>query len=260
MSEKSVKKWKIARAFFFKIFGKFTAIFAQTKLDQERLSDLAQKEVFFFGNLKSQAANLEVDAKKLAEIKKQIGDRKIFLAASTHQGEEEIILQTHKTLRQENPDLLTIIVIRHPNRADEVAKILDVNFAQRSKGQNVKKSDEIYLVDTLGELGIFYSLVDFTFIGGSLKEIGGHNPFEAIKLDAAVISGENIFNFREIYADLKSEKACVMVKDKNELIAAASKLILDKKYCQNIKQSAAKIIAKSENISQQIIDKISLND
>ena len=186
MSEKSAQKWQYAKFFGFKIFDYFDAIFAQSLESQKRLQNLTKNEVSFFGNLKSQAQNLSVNEKNLEKLKLQIGERKFWLAASTHKGEEEIIIQAHRELKKDFSDLLTIIVPRHPNRAEEIIDLFgDIKFAQKSKNQNIENSVEIYLADSLGELGDFYSLAQFAFLGGSLLPIGGHNPFEAIKLKCA---------------------------------------------------------------------------
>ena len=200
MSEKSAKKWRWARMLGFSIFDYFSAIFAQTEEDKKRLQKLTDQEISFYGNLKSQAQNLNFNEAELAKLKSQIGSRKFWLAASTHKGEEEFVVQTHQLLKKDFPDLLTIIVPRHPNRADEIKSLFgNASFAQRSTNQNIESTTEIYLADSLGELGIFYRLANFTFLGGSLMEIGGHNPFEAIKLGCVVISGRKVFNFKEIY-------------------------------------------------------------
>ena len=109
--------------------------------------------------VKTEHKHHRTDTVKLQELKTQIGGRKIWLCASTHQGEEELILSTHQRLKKQFSDLLTIIVLRHPNRADKVCELFkNINFSQRSKNQNIIESTEIYLADSLGELGIFYSL------------------------------------------------------------------------------------------------------
>ena len=258
MSEKSAKKWFLMRKIGFKIFDYFDAIFAQTNGDKNRLQKLTKKEILMFGNLKAQAQNLIVNEEKLIDLKAQIKNRKIFVCASTHKGEEEIILDVFSELKKEFSNLLLILILRHPNRANEVKNLLkNFKFSQRSVGEKINEACEIYLVDTLGELGIFYALTDFAFIGGSLKEIGGHNPFEAIKLNCAVISGKNVFNFAEIYSDLEKSEACFMVENKEELIAATSKFLRDENLAKTINENAKAAINLNENIAQKIISKIS---
>ncbi len=259
MSEKSAKKWRLARMLGFKIFDQFTAIFAQTFDDKKRFEKLTDREILFFGNLKSQAQNLICDAAKLDELKSQIGSRKIFVAASTHKGEEEIVIAAHQTLKKEFPDLLTILIPRHPNRADEIKNLFaEKKFAQRSKNENIASATEIYLADTLGELGTFYSLADFSFLGGSLAEVGGHNPFEPIKLGCAVISGSHVFNFKEIYQNLVEENACVIVDSQEKLIGEVRRFLQDEKLGKALADKASNVIKNSENIAKKIVREMGL--
>ncbi len=257
MSEKSIKKWKNAKLFGFKIFDYFAAIFAQTTSDKKRIETLTSQEVFLYGNLKSQITELVCDENELGKLEDQIGNRKFWLAASTHKGEEEIILETHKELKKEFPDLLTIIIPRHPNRSKEVQELLKgYNFSKRSSNEDLTDANEIYLADTLGELGVFYRLADFALIGGSMMEIGGHNPFEAIKLGCAVISGREVFNFKEIYKDLEEKEACIMVDSKEQLIVSVKKCLTDQAYCRGISSKALDLVGDTQDIAQRIIKRI----
>ena len=257
MSEKSAKKWKWAKTFGFEIFNNFSAIFAQSEEDKKRFERLTNKEVLLYGNLKSQAQNLSCDPEKLLILKNQIGKRKFWLAASTHDGEEAELVRLHQILKQQFPDLLTIIILRHPNRAEDVKKLFgNTTFAQRSKNQNIGNATEFYLVDTLGELGIFYSLAPFAFIGGSLVEVGGHNPFEAIKLGCAVISGRHTFNFKEIYKNLAENNAAIIVNSTDELAGVVGEFLQDANFCEELAHNAEGIITFDDNIAGKIVTKI----
>ena len=257
ISQKSASQWLLLKKLGFNVFDYFSTIFAQSLQDKNLLQNLAKNNIFYEGNLKSQNSKLEVDAQKLQELKTQIDTRKIWLCASTHQGEEELILSTHQRLKKQFPDLLTIIVLRHPNRAGEVCELLkNINFSQRSKNQLIAESTEIYLADSLGELGIFYSLTNFTFIGGSLLEIGGHNPFEAIQLNCAVISGSRVFNFAEIYQDLQQKNACKIVENVDQLYEIVHKFLQNPNEIITYNVNAQKAIEASQNTSQKIIEKL----
>ena len=258
MSEKSAKRWSLAHLLGFKIFDNFDAIFAQSEEDQKRLSALTKNEILFYGNLKSQARDLSFNSDELEKLKAQIGTRKFWLAASTHKGEEELVIQTHCELKKYFPDLLTILIPRHPNRAEEIKLLLTgINFIQRSKNEIIESPTEIYLADSLGELGTFYRLADFTFLGGSLLSIGGHNPFEPIKLGCAVISGPHTFNFREIYENLRKENACVIVESAEELTKKVGEFLSDTSRSKALSDKAAKLVTTSENIAEKIINKFS---
>ncbi|MBM5781925.1 MAG: 3-deoxy-D-manno-octulosonic acid transferase [Pelagibacterales bacterium] len=257
MSDKSSEKWQIARRFGFNIFENFDAIFVQSESDKERFSKVTTKEVFFFGNLKSQAQNLVCNEKELEKLKQAIGARTFWIAASTHKGEEEIAVWIHQELKKKFPNILTIIIPRHPNRSEEIKNLFSLQkFAQRSKNEVVSEDTEFYLADTLGELGTFYTLADFTFIGGSMFEIGGHNPFEAAKLNCAVISGRYVFNFEEVYQNLSNNSACFIVNDKQQLLEKVMYLLENKSTAELISSSALKIISTSGNVAAAVIDKI----
>lgn len=264
ISKKSFKKWYFAKKIGFDIFNNFDVIFTQNEEDQENFSKLSNKKVIFFGNLKSQAQDLFCDEDELKKLKSQIGDRNFWIAASTHKGEEEIVIAVHKKLKEEFSDLLTIIIPRHPNRADEIKNLFnDLNFSQRSKKENIKDSTEIYLADTFSELGIFYRLQNFAFIGGSLVKVGGHNPFEAIKLGCAVISGNLVENFKEVYKELEKNRGCILVKSAEQLAYAVEELLSDlgdllksKKLCEEIVGNASKVVNNADNIAKKIVVEI----
>ncbi len=257
ISQKSASRWLFLKKFGGNIFDYFSAIFAQSLQDKNLLQNLTKNTIFYHGNLKSQNSKLEIDNQKLQELKAQIGGRKIWLCASTHAGEEALILQTQQRLKMQFPDLLTIIVLRHPNRASEVCELLGaVNFSQRSKNQTISEATEIYLADSLGELGTFYSLTNFAFIGGSLLKIGGHNPFEAIQLNCAVVSGSHVFNFAEIYADLQKKNACEIVDNIDELYEIVQKFLQNPNIVLSYSDKAKQAIINSQNTSQKIIEKL----
>lgn len=255
MSDKSVKRWCYLRYLFWGIFNKFDKIIAQSKDDKDRFEKLTKNEIGFVGNLKAQFREVEYDEGALSSLQKKIGKRPIFLAASTHRGEEEIIIDTHLKLKKDFPDILTILVIRHPNRAHEVEVLLkNINYAKRSRKEEIKHDKELYLVDTIGELNMFYKLANFSFIGGSLKEIGGHNPLEPIMLDSAVISGEHVFNFREIYDDLVKTNSCVTVKNSNELYEAAKDFVANPEKAVALSKKAKVSFDLSKDVARNVVD------
>lgn len=257
MSKKSVSRWRFARWFSVRIFDQFTIIFAQSEKDKKHFETLTKKKVLCYGNLKSQAEKLPFDEDALTQLKSQIGSRKFWLASSTHQGEEEIMIAAHQELKKEFDDLLTIIVPRHPNRAEEIALLLaDVNFAQRSKGEDITLKTEIYLADSLNELGLFYRLADFAFIGASLVKKGGHNPFEAVRLECGIISGAETFNFQDIYHELEDEDGCVMIDDLDELVKAVKGLFLGDISKDKMAREALKVVGELDTIAVKVVDEI----
>ncbi len=257
ISNKSLKNWQKIKKLGFNIFDYFSTIFAQSSEEQIKLQQICSKQVMFHGNLKAQTKTLSVDEEELRNLKKQINNRLVWLCASTHKGEEEMILKIHERLREKFSNLLTIIVLRHPSRLPEVIALNNnKKIAIRSQKQIIDDSTQIYIVDTLNELGIFYSLADFAFIGGSLLPIGGHNPFEAIKLNCAVISGNGVANFAEIYHELSQNEGVIMVKNSDELHDVVKDFLEGKKSVGDYANKALQILEKNNSCVNDIIKNI----
>ena len=185
-----------------------------------------------FGNLKNAAPPLPADEEEITRLQAAIGDRPFWLAASTHPGEEEIVLNTHQTLKQDYPELLTIIAPRHPGRGQDVRTLAEeraFGFARRSEDGVIDKDVEIYIADTLGELGVFYRLSDIAFVGGGITPKGGHNPLEPARLGAAILHGPHIFNFVETYGEMRAAGGAALVRNERELATAIRRLWHDAK-------------------------------
>ena len=258
LSDRSCRRWLQLKKMGFNIFNNFSMIFAQSNNDKEKLIQLSEN-VEFYGNLKNISKSLTVDLAKLKIIKNQIDQRKVWLCASTHKNEEKIILATHQKLKKHFPDLLTIIAIRHPKRADEVVELCrqnNIKIAQRSLDQTIDNEVAIYLVDTLGELGIFYSLCRFALIGGSLlANIGGHNPFEAMQLDCVVISGQFYENFSDIYNDIKKYQTGIIVNNADELYLAIYNFLENPQKIDEYKVNLSKVF-DGLNVIDEIVKKL----
>ncbi|NBX53179.1 MAG: hypothetical protein EBT63_05980, partial [Proteobacteria bacterium] len=255
ISEKSLIKWQKLKKIGFNIFDYFSLIFSQSLVDKKNLEALTQNSIFFEGNLKSQNAKMAVDFEKLAIIKNQIGNRKIWLCSSTHQGEESIIIETHHKLKQHFSDLITIIILRHPTRSEAVSKLLvGNNYGVRSKNDLIQKTTEFYVVDTLGELGVFYSLTNFIFLGGSLMPIGGHNPIEAMQFNCVVISGQFYQNNFELYENLRSQQACVVVGDSKDLFDCVKNFLSDEDKVNFYNFNAKKYLSNKQNTAKHIVN------
>jgi 3-deoxy-D-manno-octulosonic-acid transferase len=176
---------------------------AQSAQDARRYETLGAPRVVVTGNLKLDAPAPDVDADALAVFRQATAGRVVWVAASTHEGEETIAAEVHRTLRNQFPDLLTVIVPRHPERGDAIGAEmsgLGLRCAQRSRAEAVDATTDIYIADTLGELGLFYRAVPIAFLGGSLIPHGGQNPIEPVRLGCAVVHGPHVHNFADIYA------------------------------------------------------------
>lgn len=232
ISDESFETWDNLRHFGFDLLEKFSLCFAQSQIDKEKFVALGMKNVEFVGNLKAVAEPLKVDDEELKKLKEQIGERPFWLASSTHRGEEEIIIRTHQNLKKYFPNLLTIIAPRHPTRLDEIIKLIpsDIKIAIRSRGETINDK-EIYIADTLGELGTLYSLSKISLICGSLiDKIGGHNPFEALQLGSVILSGCYVKNFEETYIDLDNSGSCIVISNEEELLFYVLRLMKDQEY------------------------------
>lgn len=182
------------------------------------------------GDLKAAAAPLPVDETGFAQLAAALGERPRWLAASTHEGEEEVASFVHRALRHDQPGLLTIIAPRHPARAEAIHAQLaaqGLRVARRSRGEPVTDATDIYLADTLGELGLFYRLAGIAFVGGSIARKGGHNPLEAALLDCAILHGPDMSNCAAIARALAGAGATLTVSDGPSLAAAVGRLLAD---------------------------------
>lgn len=220
MSDKSLRSWMKYKNFAHFCLSKFSMILCQSKADKEKYQQLSPDNVEYIGNLKYSASKPAVDEKQLKILAAQINNRPTLLAASTHPGDEEIILTTHKKLQNKYPDLLTIIAPRHPHRSDGIADLITgaaLNYAIRSKQDIITPKTNIYLADGLGEMGLFFSLANVTFIGGSFAH-GGHNIIEPAFFDTNIIVGPDMHNFLAITQEFLRQKAILQANNQDDLI------------------------------------------
>lgn len=250
MSPPSFQKWRRWPGFARALLGNFDAVFAQTDSDAARYRELGAHNVERLGNLKFAVPPLPCDEGTLAEIRTRTGLRPIWLAASTHSGEEDIAWDVHKRLRKQHRDLLTIIVPRHPDRGPDIAQSLrgdGANIAIRSNSEPVTPETDIYLADTLGELGLFFRLAPIVFMGKSLVPEGGQNPIEPARLGAAVITGPHFWNFDEVMKSMASDGGLEIVNDIDGLYDAVASDLRDPSRAQKRAQAA---LAYAERESQ----------
>lgn len=188
------------------------------------LSRLTDRDIPLTGNLKLQIEPPAPEAAKLEEIRSALAGRPVWLAASTHPGEDEMVLEAHKVWRNQHPKGLMILAPRHPDRADALAELLTrtgMSFARRSRGEFPVTETRVWLADTLGEMALWYAVSGKAFIGGSLVDgIGGHNPIEATRAGCPVITGPFTASFDDIFTAYH-EHGGVLIASGAEEIAAA---------------------------------------
>jgi 3-deoxy-D-manno-octulosonic-acid transferase len=231
ISARSYRRWARLPASAAELLGGFALCLAQSEEDRARLAALGARHAVTAGNLKYAAPPLPADPEALAGLTAAIGDRPVWLAASTHAREETVVLEGHRRLADRLPELLTIIAPRDPARGDRLADAIrgqGFRMAQRSRAEPLGADCAIYLADTLGELGLLYRLARVALVGGSLTPHGGQNPLEAARLCCPILLGPHTANFAEIATRLLQAGGARRVADSAALASALGALLTDR--------------------------------
>jgi 3-deoxy-D-manno-octulosonic-acid transferase len=248
ISPESFAKWKRWPGLAKAILTSFNLCLAQADLDAGRLRQLGAEPVRSVGNLKFAVPPLPADADELAAMKQALGGRPRWLAASTHPGEEAMIWQAHQRMAATHPDLLTIIVPRHPDRGEAVAAELAAGGARvkrRAAGDAPDADTDVYVADTMGELGLFFRLAPVSFMGKSLVDLGGQNPIEPARLGSAILFGPHMWNFPDVSERLLAASGAAQVADVPALAEAAAALLGDEAR-RSALAAGARAVAESE--------------
>ena len=230
MSPRSFPRWQKLRGTISALLECFDLCLAQSDRDAERFAALGCPNVVTSGNLKLDVEALPADVRELERLKEATQRRQIFVAASTHPGEDEIILDAHRRLASRLPQLLSVIVPRHPERGPAIAQMLTdagMQVALRSRDELPGGGSDIYVADTLGELGLFYRIAPVVFMGGSLVPHGGQNPIEGIRLGAAILHGPHVFNFSDIYESLDQAGGAVRAETGENFVKTLGHLLVN---------------------------------
>jgi len=258
LSPKSYGRWKTFKPLARHMLAHFDAVLCQTQRDSEYFRELGAKNIIVTDNLKYGAAALPVNEDDLNDLKQAINLRPVWVYASTHAGEEELACRVHSAVKQQVPDLLTIIVPRHPERGAEIEKQCTAHTGYvRRRGADKALPDgdtDIYIADTLGELGLFYRLAPVACIGRSFSDDGGggHNPLEAALLDCAVLHGPNVQNLQDIFDDMNAAGTAQRVSNEAELSQTLRELLSDPKALQS-RQERAKAYALDKS---SVLDRV----
>jgi 3-deoxy-D-manno-octulosonic-acid transferase len=247
MSDRSFQRWQKRLALAESLFENLSHVAAQTEQDGERFRALGARPVDVTGNLKVDVALPPVDDQELQRIAAQIGDRASWAATSTHEGEELAAARVHRALKRLRPDLLTIIVPRHPNRAASLKPVfseLGLKVAYRSAGDVIEEDTDILLGDTIGEMGLYLRLTKIAFVGKSLTGKGGQNPLEPAMLGNAVLSGPNVSSFAEIYERLCEARGAKIVNDEQMLARVVHQLLLQPNVRDAMARAGARVVGE----------------
>jgi len=245
ISARSAERWRMARDSGAALLGAFDLVLAQDEEIAARFRALGAKDVQVVGSLKADAPPLPVDETALAALRTDIGARPLLLAAQTHPGEDETLLPAHDQLRARYPDLLTILVPRHPERGPDIAMLCGARpAARRGAGERIAPDTQIYVADTLGELGLFYRLAPFCFLGGTLVPLGGHNPLEPAALSCAVLAGPHTASAVKAYDAILAAQGFGRVFTSADIAREAARLIADSEGARAAGAAAAQGAAR----------------
>jgi 3-deoxy-D-manno-octulosonic-acid transferase len=224
ISSKSFKNWKKLKNLISPLLSRLELCAVQSEEQAAYFNQLGANNVCVMGNAKLLMPPLPVDETKLKELKKAIANRPLWLAASTQPGEDEIVLKAHQLLLKEFPDLLTIIVPRHIERSEFLkTQAHQMGFSASLRTEKKPLKDiQIYIGNTLGEMGLFYALSPVVLIGATLIPKGGHNPIEASQMGAFVLHGPHVFNNPQLYHTLNSLSLSQSVQNERDIAAFVS--------------------------------------
>ena len=246
ISDRSFKAWQKLPFFIRPLLRLFALTLGQSEEDARRLRVLGSPKTLSVGNIKFAATVSPFDENELTQMRNAIGSRFCWVAGSTHDNEEEQEADIHLRIKEKYPDVLTIMAPRHPERADAIEKMLQskgLTVHRRSRGEDVNA--DVYIADTVGDMGLIYRLAPLVFVGGSLVPFGGQNMLEPMQAGACTFIGPYAFNFREIVAKAKKACALIEVQDKDELAKQLLSMHDNSKIRQQISQNG-QILAFSE--------------
>jgi 3-deoxy-D-manno-octulosonic-acid transferase len=259
LSESSYRRWRRLPGTIAALLDRLDMVLAQTTEDARRYAELGAPHVITTGNLKLDVPAPAANSEALQSALAAIGSRPMIAATSTHAGEETAIIDAHCQLRASYPGLLTVIAPRHPDRGTGIAQIAAVvrlNAALRSRGELPRADTDIYIADTMGELGMIYRLAPIVFIGGSLVRHGGQNPIEAAKLGAAILHGPHVWNFAEIYSALDRAKGAVAVNSFDDLAPRLDDWLKDSAARQGAAEAARRTVEQLGGAQEQTLQAI----
>lgn len=259
LSERSGNGYKKLGDFIRSIMQKITLIAAQNEEDGTRFLSLGLKrsQLAVTGSLKFDiSVTPELAAKAIALRSQWASRRQVWIATSTHEGEETLLLAAHKELLTTFPNLLLILVPRHPERfatACELTQKAGLTFTRRSNGEVPAASTQVVIGDTMGELMLLYGIADLAFVGGSLVERGGHNPLEAAAHAIPVLMGPHTFNFKDICAKLTQADGLITVTDTASLVKEISTLLTDEDYRLYYGRHAVEVLRQNQGALQRLL-------
>lgn len=268
LSDSSVKAYHRLNWLFIPCLNRFNKIFTQSEINQNNFINIGAPadRCQVSGNIKYDIAIDQSATEKSQELNSYIrAPKKLWIMASTHQGDEAIALDAFKLLKPKYDDLLLVIVPRHPERFDEVtqlAKNYNVETVTRSSKEGIENKHKVWILDTLGELFALYALADFVCIGGSFTKIEGHNPLEPAYFKKPIIVGPRMNNFAQVTQQLNTNNALIQLSESSSFASELAKqltlLIENKEYCKQLGNSAYNVVQQNQGAIDITLDEINI--
>lgn len=254
LSPRSVKRYGWIKPHLQKMLAEISLILAQDCVSAERYISLGfdAKHLINTGNLKFDLEINERLRKQVRETEQALNltARPVWIAGSTHEGEEKMLLEAHQRLLEKHPELVLILVPRHPERfhqVEELIKSLKIPYQLRTQKQPLEADTQVLLGNTMGEMMLLYGLAQIAFVGGSLVKHGGHNPLEPIAFELPVISGIHTFNFPEVFEKLRTVNGVIEIKSSVESIVEAVNYLLEHpELCRRISQAGYDVLKENQ--------------
>ncbi len=263
LSERSAQAYKKIPALLKPALQQITLIATQTDEDRGRFIEIgaAAERVRVLGNIKFDMAIDEAVISAGRALKQQLfAGRYVWIIASTHQGEEPLFLQLYPQLKEQIPELLLMLVPRHPERFQPVKKLSEERALQvvmRSSNQSLSAATDVYIADSIGELKMLYAAADLAFVGGSWVPVGGHNVLEPAAVGVPVVFGSQMFNFKDIAEQIVRAEAAVQCHDQQEIIDALLRIHADERFRQRLIANAQAFVARNQGATLRIADLLS---
>jgi len=262
ISPKSVRNYRRLVPLFRETLSHGIIIAAQTEADAERFLSLgaAPERTRITGNIKFDIELPPDLAERGRSVREELfGERPVWIAASTHEGEEAVVLEAHRKLLERFPGLLLILVPRHPQRFAAVRDLIDkqtLSVVARTEARSCDASTAVFLGDTMGEMTLLYAASDVAFVGGSLTPIGGHNLLEPAVLGIPLVSGPHVFNAQEIADMFVETGACRLAADAEQLADAVGELLSDRDKATQIGELGRRILERNRGALQRLLEMI----
>ena len=257
LSDSSFAMWSKYKNFTSSILRKFSVIYTASQLDYNRFITFTKDNVEYIGHFKYSSPSLSYSDTYVKELKSKLKNKNVFVAVSTHDGEEKIIVKIHKELKENISNIFTIIIPRHPSRIEEIISLSEnYKLDYITDIKDFKDENDLLLISAFGILGNFFEAHDIIFVGGSFANIGGHNILEPAKQNCAIIVGPYTSNFKDLIDEFVKHKAIITTQTTQQLKNELQKLFNDSKYKEQLIKNSTKIINKQKDVFKVALNTI----